>query len=74
MNDSFIGIDRIKLVAKDSNETFSDVITVTVVVMENKCIHGSCKSNVIFYLLINYVEFNYQSRLQLKGHCSCLIL
>lgn len=44
INDSFFGIDRIKVAAMDSNGTFSDVITVTVVVMENKCIHGNCKS------------------------------
>lgn len=50
MNESFVGIDKIIMVAKDSNGTFSDVITVTVVIMENKCVHGSCKSKEIFIL------------------------
>lgn len=41
---SFVGIDSIKIVAQDETGTFSDVVTVTVVVMENKCQHGYCIS------------------------------
>jgi hypothetical protein len=43
-NTSFIGIDTVKIVAMDESGTFSDVVSVTLVVMENKCQHGHCKS------------------------------
>ncbi|XP_053400990.1 uncharacterized protein LOC123541000 [Mercenaria mercenaria] len=43
-NTSFIGLDTIKVVAQDENGIFSDVVSVTLVVMENKCQHGQCKS------------------------------
>jgi hypothetical protein len=43
-NTSFVGIETIKLVAQDENGTFSDVINVQLVIMENKCQHGKCLS------------------------------
>ncbi|XP_060596420.1 uncharacterized protein LOC132750448 [Ruditapes philippinarum] len=43
-NTSFIGIDTIKIVAMDESGTYSDVVSLTLVVMENNCQHGHCKS------------------------------
>ncbi|XP_053401006.1 uncharacterized protein LOC123523226 isoform X2 [Mercenaria mercenaria] len=41
---SFIGLDTIKIVAQDEAGAFSDVVSITLVIMENKCRHGKCKS------------------------------
>jgi len=42
---NFTGIDAMKLVAQDNAGVYSEVITVTVAVMEEKCVNGgNCKS------------------------------
>ncbi|XP_060567964.1 uncharacterized protein LOC132726636 [Ruditapes philippinarum] len=43
-NTTSTGIGELIMVAQDDNGTYSDVITVAVVIMENKCAHGTCKS------------------------------
>ena len=41
----FIGIDMLQLVIQDRWGTFSDVVTIKMVVMENKCQNGGqCES------------------------------
>jgi hypothetical protein len=44
-NTTSTGIGELIMVAQDDNGTYSDVVTVAVVIMENKCAHGTCKSN-----------------------------
>ena len=64
------------MVALDDNETFSDVITITAVIMENKCAHGTCASNEmslfvykIYFCILNKYFKHYSMKKAILPYC-----
>lgn len=58
-NGTFVGIETIKLVAQDNMTVFSDVVTISLVVMENKCENGGvCKSKILFVFMACFYLFS----------------
>lgn len=62
LDTNYTGIDSMKLVAQDGSGTYSDVISVVMVIMEEKCLNGGkCKSNsasicsILFQTLFVYL-------------------
>lgn len=37
---SFSGIDKIQIVIQDSEDMYSDLVTISIVVMQMPCLHG----------------------------------
>lgn len=56
-NNSYYGLESMKLVAQDSTGTYSDVVTVEVGIMEMKCVNnGKCKGKFHYCFFISWYQ------------------